>query len=46
MSGHRQPGKDGIELMQDIPALRDLPVIYVSTYGREETVVRAVPTTR
>ena len=36
------PGKDGIELMQDTPALRELPVILVSAYGREETVAKAL----
>lgn len=36
------PGKDGIELMEDIPVLRELPVIFISAYGREETVVRAL----
>ena len=33
---------DGIELMQQIPALSDLPVIFISGYGRDETVARAL----
>ena len=36
------PGADGIELMRQIPALSDLPVIFVSGYGRDETVARAL----
>ena len=36
------PGTDGIELMQNIPELADLPVIFVSGYGREETISRAL----
>ena len=36
------PGTDGIELMGQIPALADVPVIFISGYGREETVVRAL----
>ena len=36
------PGTDGIELMQTVPALADLPVIFISAYGRDETVVRAL----
>lgn len=36
------PGADGIALMQDIPELDDLPVIFISAYGRDETVVRAL----
>ena len=36
------PGSDGIELMQSIPELADLPVIFISAYGREETVVKAL----
>ena len=33
---------DGIELMQQVPALSDLPVIFISGYGRDETVARAL----
>ena len=36
------PGKDGIELMREIPELSDLPVIFISGYGRDETVARAL----
>ncbi len=36
------PGADGIELMQRIPELGDLPVIFISGYGRDETVARAL----
>ena len=36
------PGSDGIELMQSVPELADLPVIFISAYGRDETVVKAL----
>ena len=36
------PGTDGIELMQRVPELADLPVIFISGYGREETIARAL----
>ena len=36
------PGTDGIELMERIPELRDLPVIFISGYGRDETIVKAL----
>ena len=36
------PGIDGIELMESLPELADLPVIFISAYGRDETVVRAL----
>ncbi len=35
------PGRDGIELLQEVPELSDLPVIFISGYGRDETVARA-----
>ena len=35
------PGRDGIELLQDVSELSDLPVIFISGYGRDETVARA-----
>ena len=35
------PGTDGIELMQQLPELSDLPVIFISGYGRDETIARA-----
>ena len=36
------PGIDGIELMEEVPELADLPVIFISGYGREETIARAL----
>jgi len=36
------PGADGIELMERVPALADLPVIFISAYGRDETIARAL----
>ena len=36
------PGQDGIELMQQVPELSDLPVIFISGYGRDETVAAAL----
>ena len=36
------PGTDGIELLKGVPELADLPVIFISAYGREETMVRAL----
>ena len=36
------PGADGIELMRTLPALADIPVIFVSAYGRGETIARAL----
>ena len=36
------PGTDGIALMEKIPELTDLPVIFISAYGRDETIVRAL----
>ena len=35
------PGRDGLQLFEEIPELSDLPVIFVSAYGREETIARA-----
>ena len=35
------PGTDGIELMKQVPQLADLPVIFISGYGRDETIARA-----
>ena len=35
------PGTDGIELMERVPELADLPVIFISGYGRDETIARA-----
>ena len=36
------PGTDGIELMAEVPELADLPVIFISGYGRDETIARAL----
>ena len=36
------PGIDGIELMRSLPGLRDRPVIFLSVYGRDETIARAL----
>ena len=35
------PGSDGIELMTELPELADLPIIFISGYGRDETIARA-----
>ena len=35
-------GTDGIELMQGVAELADVPVIFISGYGRDETVARAL----
>ena len=36
------PGTDGIELMELVPELADQPVIFISGYGRDETIARAL----
>ena len=36
------PGTDGVELMQSLPALAGLPVIFISGYGGAETIARAL----
>ena len=38
------PGTDGIELMESVPELAELPVIFISGYGRDETIARALGT--
>ena len=35
------PGSDGIELMNDILRTADVPVIFLSVYGQDETIARA-----
>ncbi len=35
------PGTDGIELLTTVPALADLPVIFISGYGHDDTIARA-----
>ena len=36
------PDRDGIELMNDIRKTADVPVIFISMYGQDETVARAL----
>ena len=36
------PGSDGIELTKDILEIVDVPVIFLSAYGRDEIVARAI----
>ncbi len=36
------PGTDGIELLQRVPELQDVPVIFLSAYGRDQVVARAL----
>ena len=36
------PGTGGIELLAKLPELAELPVIFISVYGRDETIVRAL----
>ena len=36
------PGTDGVALMQSVPEMADLPVIFISAYGREGNIVRAL----
>ena len=36
------PDTDGIKLMRRVPGLADRPVIFISAYGRDETIARAL----
>ena len=36
------PGTDGIALMASVPELADLPVVFISGYGRDETIAEAL----
>ena len=36
------PGTDGIEVMENLSEMDDLPVIFISGYGRDEIVARAL----
>ena len=36
------PGTDGIELMESLPEMAQLPVIFISDYGRDETIAKAL----
>ena len=40
------PGTDGIEIMEQIEELGDLPVIFISGYSRDETIARALEVER
>ena len=35
------PGTDGIELMQDLLLIADVPVIFLSAYGQDQVIARA-----
>ena len=35
------PGADGAELMESVPELAEVPVIFLSAYGRDELIARA-----
>ena len=36
------PGADGIELLERVPELGEVPVIFLSAYGRDQVVARAL----
>ena len=36
------PGTDGIELMENIPGFEDVPVIFISAYGRDQLIARGL----
>ncbi len=36
------PGADGIEIMEQTPAMAGLPVIFLSAYGRDRTIAEAL----
>ena len=36
------PGTDGIALLGNVPELADLPVVFISGYGRDETIAEAL----
>ena len=36
------PGTDGIELMEQTPEMADLPIIFLSAYGRDQTIADAL----
>ena len=36
------PGTDGIALMESVPELAEIPVVFISGYGRDETIARAL----
>ena len=36
------PGTDGVALMESVPELADLPVVFISGYGRDESIAKAL----
>ena len=36
------PGIDGVELMERVPEFSDVPVIFLSAYGQDQTIARAL----
>ena len=36
------PGAHGVELMESVPELAEVPVIFLSTYGRDQVIARAL----
>ena len=36
------PGTDGVTLMESVPELAGLPVVFISGYGRDENIARAL----
>ncbi len=36
------PGTDGIELMQELLAINEVPVIFLSAYGQDQLIARAI----
>ena len=36
------PGTDGVELMEIVPELAEVPVIFLSAYGRDQVIARAL----
>ena len=36
------PGTDGVELMESVPELATVPVIFLSAYGRDQVIARAL----
>ena len=40
------PGTDGIKLMKQVPELAHVPVIFISAYGRDEMIAKALRAVR
>ena len=36
------PGADGVELMESVPEFAEVPVIFLSAYGRDQVIARAL----